>query len=529
MTPLLLMLVAVLPLWSISCASSPPPTPAAIQASQVPAWSQDDMNFFLHGSMGSEFVPETVLRAFIKTYPDLFPTSDFSPLGVIADPTFGWPIGFSRSEPAHLAKMPSVGINCASCHVGEVDSPDGRERVRVLGMTSHFDVEGFFNSIIGATFRTQDPVNMKRFISAYLEQASMNFDHVGFSTAWDIQSTQIVAAMAADPSGAKGAGPGGLQTLDPSEFRISRLQLSDNSVDFASLSLSMLKLFHNMRAALHVPDQPPKNLPSLSGPGRNDAFGLLSAALLNEPIGYAPVKYGLVWNMEHRYWVHWDGDTRSPIARNLLATLGLGAPLIGKQGQLDFALIKRQTELSEKIISPKYPFAIDQSAAKRGVSLYQRSCAACHDGPEDDHRLRSTSEVWTDPTRARLFTKQQADRFNKFITELEIENYSKPAESGVRSTQKYWAASLAGVWARSPYLHNGSVRTMQQLLTPPASRDVTFHRGSRTYDSEHMGYRNFGSYLFDTKIPGNANTGHDYGTGLTSDQKQDLMEYLKTL
>ena len=43
----------------------------------------------------------------------------------------------------------------------------------------------------------------------------------------------------------------------------------------------MLKLFHNMRAALHVPDQPPEKAPPPSGPGRNDAFGLLSAGLFN--------------------------------------------------------------------------------------------------------------------------------------------------------------------------------------------------------------------------------------------------------
>ncbi|PYK42549.1 MAG: hypothetical protein DME46_10095 [Verrucomicrobia bacterium] len=59
-------------------------------------WSADDLNFFLHGSMGTEVVPEPVLRAFITTYPDLFPTSELSHLGLIPDNEFGWPIGFSR-------------------------------------------------------------------------------------------------------------------------------------------------------------------------------------------------------------------------------------------------------------------------------------------------------------------------------------------------------------------------------------------------------------------------------------------------
>src|SRR5882672_7551427 len=138
-------------------------------------------------------------------------------------------------------------------------------------------------------------------------------------------------------------------------------------MDLSALAHSTLKLFHNMRAALHVPDQPPEKLPPPSGPGRNDAFGLLSAVLFGVPQPPAPVKYGLVWNVENRPWVHWDGNTRSPIGRNLLASLGLGAPLIGKHGDLDFALVKRQTDLGQMIQPPRYPLPIDKAAAKAGA------------------------------------------------------------------------------------------------------------------------------------------------------------------
>jgi hypothetical protein len=71
---------------------------ARIDSDQVPTWSRQDMDFFLHGSMGTEVVPERVLRAFIKTYPDLFPTSDLSHLGLIPDSQSGWPIGLSRKS-----------------------------------------------------------------------------------------------------------------------------------------------------------------------------------------------------------------------------------------------------------------------------------------------------------------------------------------------------------------------------------------------------------------------------------------------
>src|SRR5262249_38901479 len=157
--------------------------------------------------------------------------------------------------------------------------------------------------------------------------------------------------------------------------------------DLPAVSIAMLQLFHNMRAALHIPDQPPDKLPPASGPGRNDAFGLLSAELLGVPQPYAPVKYGLVWNVGRRPWVHWDGNTRSPIGRNLLASLGLGAPLDGKNGRLDFAALQRQTTLSESIQPPRYPFAVDHAAAQQGSALYQQECARCHEGPETDARL----------------------------------------------------------------------------------------------------------------------------------------------
>jgi hypothetical protein len=164
-------------------------------------------------------------------------------------------------------------------------------------------------------------------------------------------------------------------------------------------------------ADVHLSNAPPTKAPPSSGPGRNDAFGLLSAALFNAPQPYAPVKYGLVWNVSNRHWVHWDGNTRSPLGRNLLASLGLGAPLHGRHGELDFAMVKRQTDLSEMIQAPHYPYEIDEAAAKRGAVHYTAKCVSCH-GSTSDKRLHSVAEVGPVPRFARLFTKEQADLTN---------------------------------------------------------------------------------------------------------------------
>jgi Cytochrome c len=491
-----------------------------IAQQQVPSWSQEDLNFFLHGSMSTEVFPEPVLRAFFKIYPDLFPTNDLSHLGLIPDPEFGWPIGFSRKNVEHLGGLSSVGINCASCHVAQITSNSSKQPIRIFGVTSHFDVEGFFNSVIIATFKTSDPANMKKFLAAYLE-----VDPKQFELWWHEGEPEILTTLKDDPFGAKGVAPG---ELHPSILLDPKIKIVPDAKLWRVVHL-MIQLFHNMRAALHVPDKPPEKIPPASGPGRNDAFGILSASLLNSPTPYAPIKFGLVWNVDKRTWVHWDGNTKSPISRNLLASLGLGAPMHGKHGDLVFADVKRQTDLSEKIAPPKYPFKIDNDAAKRGAPLFEKNCNSCHGGPESDKRLFAVADVGTDPNRANMFTQKVADGFNKFLSELESDGYQAPKEVGVRSTGKYWAATLSGVWARSPYLHNGSVRTMHELLTAPAERAKTFHRGSRVFDENEMGYTDEGAYLLDTNSNGNSNSGHDYGTKLSENEKRDLIEYLKTL
>src|ERR1035441_4448324 len=481
--------------------------------------------------MSTEVAPETVLRAFIRTYPDLLPKEDLSHLGLIPDHTFGWPIGFSRSQPPHLGGLPSVGLNCAVCHVGEVVAAPGGQPVRMFGMTSHFDAEAFFGALIVSGFRTADPANFRRFLGEYLaasDPARAEAAQALLRSEWQRQEEKILAILSADPAASKGLAPGQLHELSAAELRLNRQSLAGGQ-DLSALAGSLLKLFHNMRAALHVPDQPPAQAPPASGPGRNDAFGLLSLTLFGQPQPYAPVKYGLVWNVAQRYWVHWDGNTRSPIGRNLLASLGLGAPLIGKRGCLDFALVQRQTAVSEKLRPPQDPWVIERAVAGRGRGHYQARCATCHDGVESDQRLHAPSEVGTEPRRAIDFSPLQAQRFDTFLAELEIPGYTPPKEPGIRSTQRYWAPSLAGVWARSPYLHNGSVRTMQELLSPAAARARSFRRGSRVYDTAKVGYTDEGVYVLDTTAVGSSNAGHEYGADLSNAEKVELIEYLKTL
>jgi len=65
-------------------------------------------------------------------YPDLFATSDLTYFGFIADAEFEWPIGISRANVKHLGGLPSLGINCASCHVAQITSKSVKEPIRIM-------------------------------------------------------------------------------------------------------------------------------------------------------------------------------------------------------------------------------------------------------------------------------------------------------------------------------------------------------------------------------------------------------------
>lgn len=96
----------------------------------------------------------------------------------------------------------------------------------------------------------------------------------------------------------------------------------------------------------------------------------------------------------------------------------------------------------------------------------------------------------------------------------------------------YKARPLNGVWASAPYLHNGSIPNLWELLQPPANRVQHFYVGSWEFDAQKVGFvsdASPNSTEFDTQKPGNYNTGHNYGTDLSAADKKALIEYLKTL
>jgi hypothetical protein len=97
----------------------------------------------------------------------------------------------------------------------------------------------------------------------------------------------------------------------------------------------------------------------------------------------------------------------------------------------------------------------------------------------------------------------------------------------------YAARPLYGIWAAAPFLHNGSVPTLYDLLLPPERRPKTFALGARQYDPVKLGFAVETSCsqqdcLVDTTRTGNGNGGHLWGTDLSESDRMALLEYLKT-
>ena len=111
-----------------------------------------------------------------------------------------------------------------------------------------------------------------------------------------------------------------------------------------------------------------------------------------------------------------------------------------------------------------------------------------------------------------------------------IPNAKKGAKSDV-----YKARPLNGIWATPPYLHNGSIPNLHELLLPQSERSSEFYLGSREFDPEKVGYVSTPSdsdvpqFKFDTTLKGNSNQGHEYGVDLKDGEKSELLEFLKTL
>ncbi|HET9012650.1 MAG TPA: cytochrome c, partial [Gemmatimonadaceae bacterium] len=195
---------------------------------------------------------------------------------------------------------------------------------------------------------------------------------------------------------------------------------------------------------------------------------------------------------------------------------------------------------------PPFPGVIDSARMRAGAVVYASRCASCHGSYGDGAPRPLTSfpnalieQGVMNTDSARWMVVDSA-----LLHGLATSAYARHMRS--ERTGGYVAPILSGVWATAPYLHNGSVPTMWQLLTPK-DRPTRFLVGGHALDFRELGiagvrwtddtWRYPAGYvpwsipeLYDTRAPGLSNRGHERPSrGLSDAEKWALIEYLKTL
>lgn len=451
----------------------------------------DIREHYKYGSIGSEpggsvFTPVGgVLPPYLifKTLPAICPEKlpgGYASLGLIFEPGHELPIGISRRRRLGLDQ---VGVNCAACHTGTFRTSATSASQIVLGMPAHqLDLERFFQFVQACTL--DDRLTAGNVIS----KAKQSGTHVSL-----------------------------IQKLLLELFVIQRTKLET------------LSLRNRIGPLLNDPTLPQW------GRGRVDTFNPYKAIQFNWDLTQLPraeltgaADFPSLWNQQPRegMHLHWDGDNTSLDERNLSAALGAGVTPV----TVDYASIQRIHDWILTLLPPKFPFPIDAARSARGKAIFDAQCAQCHGFTGSrTGTVEPIASVGTDPFRLNSYTYTLATNQALLFPESvhRFEHFSK--------TNGYANVPLDGVWARAPYLHNGSVPSLADLLSAPAERPKLFARGYDVYDEHKVGFvsdtaeARAGGTMYDTTIPGNGNGGHLYGTNLPSEQKQDLLEYLKTL
>jgi hypothetical protein len=309
----------------------------------------------------------------------------------------------------------------------------------------------------------------------------------------------------------------------------------------------------------------------------------------------APTQFPFLWGTPDFEWVQYNSSVHSPLGRNVGEATGVFAETrLAADGTLDSTVNARNLHALENSIKslrapvwPEHIFgAIDRALADKGAVLYGAKCASCHtQDPQPrtaPNRFGVTfaktdfstplSALGTDPTAAMSFATRRAEPgpwrpiaqangligpdgkasaaallsvsgtliIQKFfamngltdLQKLDFLGFRESLTPTVAQITTYKARPLNGVAFTPPYLHNGSVASMYELLLPPAQRKTEFFVGSKEFDPVALGFsteRESNSVLFDTRAVGNSNAGHVYGTDLSHEDRLALIEFIKTL
>ena len=542
-------------------------TPVAY-LSQGPNWTNTTRAAFYSQDQGSQMIPYAWLAA-IKTpdgKPFLFDQLQrygYLP-NAFATGTSNLPIGFTLAGPAGNQM---AGMTCAACHTRNIVA--NNVTYRVDGGPAIVDFQSLLVDMVGGVGRVlATDAAFTDFATTVLGAGASQADRdnlkIGVQT-WYLRESAMITNALPQPD------LWGLGRLDAVSMIFNRL---------AGLDLGPAPTYliaDNIRAAdapvrypfiWNAPRQDKTQWPGFADNG-NDLLGL--ARNLGEVYG--------VFGVYH------------PVRSNAIISISNINFLKGNSA--NFSGLGTLEGLVKKIGAPRWPFAIDPQLAAQGKAIFARptesgGCAACHGERPGVTRpiLQATwatpiQDVGTDSRQYAILGRDAqagaleggkfrlvgtpiprtttafnllsfsvigsiAQHYTSFVglgaapqtktTPDQLAGaFRKDAAIPPTDTYKYEARVLYGIWATAPYLHNGSVPTLADLLRPAADRPASFAIG-QNYDTSRVGLaaQQVGTYVRTTtgceaRGSGNSRCGHEFGTTLSDAEKAALLEYLKTL
>jgi processive rubber oxygenase RoxA-like protein len=537
-----------------------PPSPSVIYLNQ--AWSQEDREWYYNFSQGSAIIfYDIYLNLEVAGGQELFRSQAHSEsVGLIpqaADPRSnpdGLPIGISKTPVATPVKgWPAgeyAGLTCAACHEGQLTYKG--KRIRIEGGVPHgVDLQKLIRTLDDA-------------LQATLTDAA-KFDRL---------ATRLGASSADAKANLR-------KRMEPDAARVHQYATR------TSMTTSPWGP-GRMDALTMIADRVTATLPAIPE---------------NWSTGSAPVKPPFLWNAPHGLWTQWAAFQQSPIHRNFGETQGVYMPIdltskTPAEGLFDsngaVLELQRVENLLSRLAPPSWPEEvfgrIDRDKAKVGKALFMEHCASCHNAwpyrwtePNKYGKrfilvgLTPQSYVGTDHTQAEVLrpfaltgelskyfpgefrdkpmlpTKDflallQAVVRDKAIEKLKLSESETANLNGYREfplppppDRVYKAAPRDGVWATPPFMHNGSVPNLYEMLIPARERTKKFYHGPE-FDPVKVGLdttAGSGLFLMDTTLLGNSNAGHSFEEGprgngvigplLKDDERWALVEYLKSI
>jgi hypothetical protein len=535
-------------------------------------WTDAQRQAYYHTSQGTRMLPyawfmalEQPSRHPAQVSPPFHDRAYLATFGFIIDHKVSHnasrlPVGFAITYADGSGQEPPwMGITCAACHTGEIRYKD--QVIRIDGGAAMVNLAAFEQATqqaLQATLAT--PERFERFAKKLLgdndspENRLRLFKKI---TAFSVKRSKFLLTKH-------------LQKLRRALFAEDEKEV---------------------RAMLHTTPDPGVGRLDALGKGGNYVFGYQMGIPENLVSEDGPVSYPPVWDAWMFDWVQYGGQIRQPMARNLAQALGVFTPvaLRGSENYLfksdvDVQALHRIESLLEQLGHPPWPEAIlgkiDRTQWAKGKALFKARCATCHQprwsGPDQQGnqqlqiKMVDVNTIGTDPnTVMNLINRtvntgdlapylgvttlpafKALEKVTQQVVDRRYKDLSVPREqqsqlNGCRENQwravaQYRARPLNGIWTSAPFLHNGSVRNLWQLLGPVEERDKTFYVGSTVFEPDVMGFKNeavANATLFDTTLPGNANSGHVFadaprgngviGPALSNAERWAIIEYLK--